>query len=119
MNTHVYWLLELEIQPGREEDFRTLMGEMVAATSDNEPGALNYEWSTTSDRRRCHIFERYADSAAVMAHMGTFAARFASRFFEILKPLRMDVYGSPDKAVKDAFAGSGPGYLKPVGGFSR
>jgi quinol monooxygenase YgiN len=119
MNPHVYWLLELEIQPGRAKDFRTLMDEMVAATRADEPGALNYEWSTSADGKRCHIFERYADSGAVMAHMATFGARFASRFFEILKPLHLDVYGSPDDAVKNAFASSGPAYLESAGGFSR
>lgn len=119
MNASVYWMLELEIQPGRDKDFRALMAEMVAATQANEPGALNYEWSTSADGRLCHIFERYADSAAVMTHMGTFGQKFAGRFFEILKPVRLVVYGSPNAAVKEAFAASKPVYFQVAGGFSR
>lgn len=95
------------------------MDEMVAATRANEPGALNYEWSTNSDGKLCHIYERYVDSAAVMTHMATFGERFAGRFFAIFKPLRVVVYGSPDKEVKEAFAGNKPLYMQPVGGFSR
>ena len=64
MNKNVYWLLELEIQAGQDKDFQGLMKEMVAATKANEPGALNYEWHTSEDGKRCHIYERYTDSAA-------------------------------------------------------
>jgi hypothetical protein len=37
---------DLDLQTGREKDFRVLMGEMVSPTQDNEPGTLNHEWST-------------------------------------------------------------------------
>lgn len=65
MVTDVSWMLELNIQPGREKDFRVLMEEMVSATRNNEAGTLNYEWSTSADGSMCHLFERYVDSAAV------------------------------------------------------
>ena len=55
MNSHVAWMLELQVQDGRENDLRALMTEMVSATDANEPGALNYEWSTSSDGKQCHL----------------------------------------------------------------
>ncbi len=119
MSSNVYWMLELEVQSGRDKDFRALMKEMVSATQANEPGTLNYEWSTSEDGSRCHIFERYLDSGAVMTHMATFGEKYAARFFEVLKPLRLVVYGAPSAAVKDAFAGSKPVYMQPADGFSR
>lgn len=119
MKNNVYWMLELEIQAGRENDFRALMAEMVSATQENETGTLNYEWSTSADGKLCHIYERYADSAAVMTHLGTFGESFAGRFLEVLKPVRFVVYGSPSPAVKDALAGFSPSYMQAVGGFSR
>lgn len=64
MNTEVYWLLELDIQAGREADLAAPMDEMVAATKANEPATLTYHWSTSADGTTCHTFERYADSAA-------------------------------------------------------
>jgi quinol monooxygenase YgiN len=118
MNSEVYWMLELQIQAGLERDFRNLMTEMVSATQ-NEPGTLNYEWTTSSDSKVCHLFERYNDSEAVLTHVGTFGNTFASRFLEILKPVRLVVYGSPNQEVKNALAGFNPVYMKPVGGFSR
>jgi quinol monooxygenase YgiN len=119
MSSNVYWMLELEIQSGREKDFRALMEEMVGATKKNENGALNYEWSTSADGKACHIFERYVDSAAVMTHLGTFGQKFAGRFLELLKPARFVVYGSPSAEVKNALAGFNPVYMQGVGGFSR
>jgi quinol monooxygenase YgiN len=119
MAAGVSWMLELSVQPGREKDLTLLANEMVAATRANEAGTLDYEWSLSSDGSVCHIFERYADSAAVMVHLGTFDKKFAARFLEILKPARFVVYGSPSPEVKDALDGMNAVYLQPLGGFSR
>ena len=118
MSGQIYWVLGLEIQSGSDE-FTALMEEMVTATQTNEPDTLNYEWSTNADGTICHIYERYADSTAVMTHLGTFGERFAGRFLEVLRPIRFDVYGSPSGEVKEALAGFNPTYMEAVGGFSR
>lgn len=119
MNEHVYWLLELDLQAGKEKEFHALMEEMVIATRANEPGALNYQWSTSEDGRVCHIFEHYADSAATIQHLANFSEKFAARFMEILSPKKFTVYGSPSQQVKDALAAFGVVIMQPVGGFSR
>jgi quinol monooxygenase YgiN len=119
MSSHVYWMLELDVHPGREDDFRALMAEMVSATQGNEPGTLNYEWATSADGTICHIYERYADSAAVMTHLATFGEQFAGRFLEVLKPTRFMVYGSPSAEVREALAGFEPVYMEPAAGFGR
>jgi len=119
MNDQVSWMLDLEIQPGRDADFRALMAEMVSATQANEAGTLDYEWSVSEDGRRCHLFERYVDSDATMTHLATFGERFAARFLEILKPVGFVVYGSPSAVVREALAAFGPAYMQTVGGFSR
>lgn len=119
MATDVSWMLELNVKPGSEKDFRILVDEMVTATRTNESGTLNYEWSLSADGSVCHLYERYVDSAAVMTHLATFGAKFASRFLEVLKPVRFTAYGAPSQEVKDALAAFKPVYMKPVGGFSR
>ena len=119
MNNQVYWMLELEIQPGREQDFRALMKEMVAATLNDEPDTLAYEWSTSGDGKRCHIFEHYADSAATMKHLANFGEKFAARFLDVLNPTSFVVYGSPNQDVKDALAALGAAYMQSADGFTR
>ena len=119
MNGNVAWMLELTIQSGRSNDLGALMTEMVTATKANEPGTLAYEWNTSADGTLCHLYERYADSAAAMIHIATFGATFAGRFLDILQPVRFVVYGSPNAEVKAALAGFNPTYLEPAAGFSR
>jgi quinol monooxygenase YgiN len=46
------------VNPGRLEDLKKLMTEMVEATQGNEIGALNYEWAISEDRQVCDIYER-------------------------------------------------------------
>jgi len=40
MTGHVYWVLEVMINPGRFEELKTLMAELVETTQKNELGAL-------------------------------------------------------------------------------
>jgi len=119
MSKQVYWLLEATITPGELENFKALMNEMVTATRANEPGTLNYEWSIDTDNQSCHIYERYADSAAAMTHLGTFGEKFAGRFLAVLEPQRITVYGNPNDEVKKALSGFGAEFLAPIGGFAR
>jgi quinol monooxygenase YgiN len=115
MDGNVAWMLELRVQ----KNFGPLMAEMVAATKANEPGTLAYEWSTNPDGTVCHLYERYADSAAAMIHIGTFGEKFAARFLDALQPIRLVVYGTPNAEVRAALAGFGAVHMEPAGGFSR
>lgn len=119
MANWVAWMLELQVVGGREADVRALMEEMVGATQANEPGTLHYEWSFSADGRVCHLYERYADSAAAMIHAGTFAARFAARFLEVLTPTRFVFYGSPSPEVIAAAAPFNPIVMQPAAAVTR
>jgi quinol monooxygenase YgiN len=119
MNTHVCWMLEMQVREGRGDDLRALMAEMASATEANEPGTLDYEWSLSADGRTCHLWERYADSAAALVHGATFASRYAARFLDVLAPVRLTLYGSPSDEVKAALAAFSPVLMHPVAGFSR
>lgn len=119
MNENVYWVLELAVQPGRLNEFRTLMLEMVAAAETNEPGTLNYEWNISEDGAVCHIYVRYENSAAVMLHMAVFGTKFTGRFAALAQITRLVVYGTPSAEVKAALAPYGAVYFTPFGGFKR
>ena len=117
MSDNVFWVVELAIRPGQLQAFKALMNEMVEATQANEPGALNYEWFISGDGTTCHIYERYADSAAVMTHMGNFAA-FGERWTAAVEATGMTLYGTPSDEVKAVFGGTGT-LMAPLGGFVR
>ena len=119
MSNVVSWMLELKIKEGEHDNLIALIGEMSEATEADEPGALAYEWFVNDDKSACHIYERYADSAATMIHLGNFGSKFAKRFMGCLEPQRMTVYGDPDESVRKALASMGAVHFEMVGGFAR
>jgi quinol monooxygenase YgiN len=119
MSDQIYWVLELSVKPGEADNCKALMNEMVAATEANEPDTLSYEWTLSADGTTCHIYERYTDSAASLAHLGTFAATFAERFLAALEPTGFTVYGNPSAELREALGAFGPAYMTPAAGFTR
>jgi quinol monooxygenase YgiN len=119
MTTRVQWLFELSINDGDVQNVRALMEEMSRATEQNEPGTLNYEWFLTDDGTACQIFERFADSAAAMTHLGNFQEKFAERFLALLQPTRLTVHGGPSDDLREAMGALGAQFLADLGGFSR
>jgi len=118
MSAEVSWLLELNVNLGREEDFRVLMAEMVAS-AQAEPGTLGYLWASNADNTLCHMHERYVDSDAALAHLKVFGEKFADRFLDVLALTRFVVYGSASDALKEALTGFFPFYMERGGSFTR
>ncbi|MGD2071829.1 MAG: antibiotic biosynthesis monooxygenase [Gemmatimonadota bacterium] len=108
--------LPLAVREGRLEDCRSLMHEMVESTRA-EDGALANEWYLTEDGTECELYERYADSPAVLANLGTFRDRFAERFLSCVAPTRLHVYGDPTQEARAVLDGLGAAYLGWFGGF--
>ncbi len=119
MNNNVYWVLDTAVREGKFDELKALMKEMVDATRANEPGTLNYEWTISEDNRRCTLYERYADSAAAMVHIGSFGKNFATRFMACLEPKKLVVHGNVSEGVKKALTGQGGIFMTPFGGFAR
>jgi quinol monooxygenase YgiN len=117
MSTQIHWLLEVAILPGQLENFRAVARDLIASTK-SEPGTLAYEWNLSENETVCHIYERYQNSDAALAHVKGFGA-FAERFLQACRPTRFDIYGTPNEAVKAALADFGPVYFSPLGGFNR
>jgi len=116
MTDQVSWLLELAVKPGELDNAKAVLAEMVESARE-EHGALIYQWSVSTDGSAIHIFERYADSAAVMTHLTTFGEKFAQRFLATVDPTRFVVYGEPNQEAKAALTAFGPAYMTPMGGF--
>ena len=119
MSDAVSWILELTVKDGQLEAFKALGQEMSEATQADEPGATHYEWYIDEDGKTIHLFERYADSAATMIHLGNFGAKFAERFLACVDPTRMMVYGDPSAEVRGAVAGFGAAHMTQFVGFAR
>lgn len=61
----------MEAVPGREEDLAAQLKSLVAPTR-SEPGCLGYELNVSSERPGTFLFhEKFADQAALEAHINT------------------------------------------------
>ncbi len=119
MSDAVSWVLEINVKDGQLDALKALAREMSEATQADEPGASHYEWFADPDGMTVHIYERYADSAATMVHLGNFGAKFAERFLACVDPARLMVYGDPSAEVRDALAGFGAAHMTQFAGFAR
>jgi quinol monooxygenase YgiN len=118
MQEQVSWVLETTVKAGQLDTFKALMEEMVEGTN-TEPQTLNYEWYLSDDGGTIHLYEKYTDSNAMIAHVNGFLEKYAERFLACIDVTRFTVYGNPSAAARELLAGFGPTYLGPWGGFAR
>jgi quinol monooxygenase YgiN len=118
MSDNVHWVIEVNIKDGQLDAFKALANEMSKATKA-EDGTLAYEWYISDDGKHCHIYERYADSAAAMVHLANFGAKFAERFLACGEPGRFVVYGNANDDVRAGLAPMGAVHMSQIAGFVR
>jgi (4S)-4-hydroxy-5-phosphonooxypentane-2,3-dione isomerase len=117
MNGQISWHVELAIKPGQLKSFLALTGEMVASAR-REHGVLSYQRFVSEDGKTIHIYERYADCAAALMHLKTFAKTFAEQFQSMVERKRFVVLGYPTADLKAALDELGAIYFKLFGDFA-
>jgi|SRR6266850_7008938 len=118
MSDQVSWQVELAVKPGELDNFRRLTEEMVKYTC-GEPGVLSYERFVSDDGKVVHVYERYADSAAALAHLLTFERKFGGRFVAMVDRERFTVYGAPSDELRGLLDRFGAKYLGPFDGLPK
>lgn len=118
MSDQISWHVELAVKAGELEDFRALTSEMVEFTRA-EPGVLIYERFVSEDGKVVHVYERYANAAAAVAHLRTFKDKFGKRFSGMVDRKQFTVFGSPSDELREVLDGFGATYLGPFGGFAQ
>ena len=118
MSDTISWVVDVNIKPGQLNAFKGLVDELVASTR-NEPNTLTYEYFLSADDVNCHIYERYADSAAAMVHLGTFGQNFADRFLSMVDLNGIKVYGPVSEELQGAMGSMGAAFLGQFNGFAR
>lgn len=110
MGDHVSWQVELSVKPGQLESFRELTEEMIAAARD-EGGVLIYERFINEDNHVVIVYERYADSAAAVAHLRSFAGDFGRRFSSMVERKKFSVFGKPSNELRTILNGFNATYF--------
>ena len=94
-------------------EFKRVAAEALAVTK-TEPGTLQYDWFFSADEAVCVVRETYADSDAVLAHLGNVGPLLAP-LIELAGGVKLEVFGSPSQQLLDATAAFQP----TVYGFSQ
>lgn len=118
MSNHISWHVELQVKPGQLEAFRAITREMVESTK-SEPGALIYERYMGDDGDIVHVFERYVDPNAAVAHLTAFGKMYGARFATMVNRKRFTVFGTPTVELKEILDPLGATYVAALAGFSR
>jgi quinol monooxygenase YgiN len=118
MSGEISWHVELHVKPRKMKAFRNLTRQMVESTR-SERGALIYERFIGDDNQSVHVFERYADSSAAVAHLTTFARLHAKRFAALVERKRFTVFGTPTPELRQILDPLGAKYFALLSDLSR
>ena len=117
MSNEVSWQVELMVKPGELGNFRALTKEMMETTK-GEPGVLIYERFVSEDGRIVHVYERYVDSVAAVAHLVAFGKQYGERFKGMVDRKRFTVFGAPSEELRSILDRFNADYLDLLEGFS-
>lgn len=100
-SANVFFVVELDVQPGQVDDLQKVAREMVDLARENEPSTLNYEYFLSEDGKRCHIYERYVDSSALLSHSLSFPDELQQRA-QAFRPVRLTAYGDVSTVARES-----------------
>ena len=118
MSNDISWHVELQVKAGQLDALCALTNEMVESTK-SEAGALIYERYISHDRQIVHVFERYVDANAAVAHLTSFGKTYGERFGKMVDRKRFTVFGTPTSELKEILDPLGATYAAALAGFSR
>ena len=107
MKPTVRFTVELDIADGKLDDFKRIAQTMADRTKA-EPGALEYDFYISDDRKRCRLLEAYTDAGAVLAHLkGPVVQELVPQLLTTSGLTRFEVYGDPGAESAQILAGLG------------
>jgi quinol monooxygenase YgiN len=118
MHNEITCVFSLEVQPGKFDEFKQLVAQIVSLASA-ESGTIMYEYSASPDGNTAHIVERYRDSRAIVEHVEQTFGPYAERFLSLVQVKGLVVYGNPDTGARQKLNAFAPIYLTQFDGFKR
>ena len=119
-NDNVHFRAEVTIEEGKVEEYKKLVQDMSRAVEANEPDTINYQFYLNKAETECIVWETYASSEAVFAHINGVASQtILPKIHSVSKISRLDVYGNPSEELQKVLRSIGPQTYNLFVGFSR
>jgi quinol monooxygenase YgiN len=87
-----------EIRPGKLDELLAAIADLAAFVEANDPWLLSYAAFIDPDGAHLTITHIHRDPASLERHFEVAGPRFA-RFVDLVRLLRIDLYGSPSEAA--------------------
>ncbi len=99
---------KFKIHSGKSDEFKKIASDCVVAVEKNEKGkgAIQYDWFFNPDETECVVRETYADSEAVMTHMGNVGELLGQLL--AMSDFELEVYGNMSEELQQAAAALNP-----------
>ncbi|MCG7521633.1 antibiotic biosynthesis monooxygenase [Ruegeria sp. Ofav3-42] len=110
------WIVEAQVKEGRQNDFKGVVEEIVAATRA-EGGTLNYQYYIADDGSVL-VYERFANIESAHTHITNWD-NFAERWLDAAPSTRMVYLGDIPREIQDRHSAISPKVYKPYNGFAR
>ena len=115
----VYFIVDLAIADGKLRAFQTIAQAMVEGTQQ-EPGALAYEFYFDTDQKQCRLIEIYSDSNAALAHcQGRVVQELVPKLLAVSSLTGFSVYGDLNDETAGLLTQVGAQLYPTSQGFNR
>ncbi len=114
----VAYVVELTIEEGKQDAFKQKAAKYIEQVEAGEPGTLAYQWFLAEDGSRCLLYENFADSNALLAHLANVGPSLPD-LLAIAPITRFEVLGEASADARAALADFGTVHFPSIGGFDR
>jgi quinol monooxygenase YgiN len=121
-HNQIHFRAEFTIQEGKIEEYKKLVQDMSRAVEANEPDTINYQFYLNRAETKCIVYETYANSEAVFAHINGVASQtILPKIFNVSRISKFEVYGNPNEELQKVLLTSSfsPQTYNLFTGFSR
>ena len=117
-NNKIHIRAEVTIEEGKKEEYKKLIQDIIGVVEANESGTINYQFYLDKSETECIIWETYANSESLLAHINGVASQtILPKIHGVSKIRRLDVYGNPSEELRKVLSGTQT--FNRFAGFSR
>ena len=104
----IQFTARFRIHAGKLDEAKKIAFECMAIVKEKEEGkgALQYDWFFSTDQTECVVRETYADSNAVLAHMGNLGEPLGQIL--AISDFELEIYGDMSEELQKAVAALDP-----------